>query len=252
MQSLLSTPLRVSLGSRFWSAPAWAVLLALAGAALFIRLGFWQLGRADEKAALAVRYEARRHLPPQDLPALLARGADVDDVPVRLAGHFDNSRNVFLDNQRHGGRAGFHVYTVFLPDGDGRAILVNRGWIPVGDDMQAVPPVPAATASRVTGTAAMPSPYFTVGTPDYRQRPLRVGRLEMARLSQALGIPLQPFMIRLEPAAPDGFLREWDPSARLGMPPEQHRAYAFQWFSLAAAALAVLLVVNLKKNPTLP
>lgn len=252
MQSLLSTPLRVSLGSRSWSAPAWAILLALAGAGLFLRLGFWQLARADEKAALAARYEARHRLPPLDLPALLAHGRDVDDLPVRLQGRYDNSRNVYLDNQPHQGRAGFHVYTVFRADGDPRGILVNRGWIPVGADMQALPPVPAATATLVAGTAALPSPYFTVGTPDYRQRPLRVGRLETDTLARALGLPLHPFLIRLDATAPDGFLREWAPSARLGMPPEQHRAYAFQWFCLAAAVLAVLLLVNLKKNQTTP
>lgn len=248
MQSLLSTPLRVPLGSRHWSAPAWAVLLALLVAALFVRLGYWQLGRAAEKAGLMARYEARLHLPPLALPALLARAGDVDDLPVRLEGRYDNSRNVYLDNQPHAGQAGFHVYTAFFPVGESRAILVNRGWIPVGADMQKLPPVPPATAALVTGTAAMPSPYFTVGQPDYRQRPVRVARLEMDRLSQSLGVELQPFMIRLDAAAADGFVREWAPAARLGMPPEQHRAYAFQWFALAAAVLAVLVVVNLQKS----
>lgn len=248
MQSLLSTPLRVPLGRRHWSAPAWAVLLALVAISLFVRLGFWQLGRADEKARLMARYEARHHLPPLPLPALLAQGADVDDLPVRLQGRYDNSRNVYLDNQPRAGRAGFHVYTAFFPAGDDRAILVNRGWMPVGADMQKLPPVPPATSAAVAGTAATPSPYFVVGEPDYRQRPLRVGRLEMDKLSQALGVVLQPFMIRLDATAPDGFVREWAPAARLGMPPEQHRAYAFQWFSLAAAVLVVLLAVNLHQN----
>lgn len=248
MQSLLSTPLRVPLGNRHWSAPAWAVLLALLVAALFVRLGYWQLGRATEKAHLMARFEARQHLPALSLPALLARGRDVDDLPVRLEGRFDNSRNVYLDNQPHGGQAGFHVYTAFFPAGDRRAILVNRGWIPVGADMQKLPPVAPATATVVSGTAAMPSPYFTVGQPDYRQRPLRVARLEMDKLSQALGVVLQPFMVRLDATAPDGFVREWAPAARLGMPPEQHRAYAFQWFALAAAVLVVLVVVNLHPN----
>lgn len=249
MQSLLSTPLRVPLGSRHWSAPAWAVLLALVVASLFVRLGYWQLGRAAEKVRLMARFEARQHMPPLPLPALLARAGDVDDVPVRLQGRYDNSRNVYLDNQPHGGQAGFHVYTVFFPAGESRAILVNRGWFPVGADMQKLPPVPPATSADISGTAATPSPYFTVGEPDYRQRPLRVGRLEMDKLSRSLGVVLQPFLIRLDATAPDGFVREWAPAARLGMPPEQHRAYAFQWFSLAAAVLAVLLAVNLHKNP---
>ncbi|MCD6062003.1 MAG: hypothetical protein K0S16_2314, partial [Moraxellaceae bacterium] len=46
----------------------------------------------------------------------------------------------------------------------------------------------------------------------------------------------------------DGFVRDWSPSARLGIPPEKHYAYAFQWFSLAAAVLVVLIAVNLRKE----
>lgn len=251
MPSLLSKQLRVPLGPRTWSAPLWGVLLALAGMLLFLRLGEWQLGRAAEKASLAVRYEARRGLPPLGLADLLSRGGDVDDLPVRLSGCYDNTRMVYLENQPRGAQAGFHVYTAFLPDGSPRAVLVDRGWIPVGPDMQRLPPVLPAAATRLVGTAALPSPFFTVGEPDYRKRPLRVGRLEMDKLSRALGVELQPFVIRLGADAPDGFVREWTPAARLGMPPEKHRAYAFQWFALAAAVLVVLLVVNLRKNPNL-
>ncbi|HEX4869913.1 MAG TPA: SURF1 family protein [Moraxellaceae bacterium] len=249
MLSLLSKQLRVPLGARTWTPPLWGVLLALAGALLFSRLGFWQLGRAAEKAQLAARYEARHRLPPLDLPGLLARGADIDDLPVRLAGRYDNSRLVYLDNQPRGATAGFHVYTAFQPLHSRRLVLVDRGWIPRGADVQRLPPVPEASATLVEGSAAAPSPFFTVGEPDYRQRPLRVGRLEMDKLERALGVELQPFVIRLAPSAPDGFVREWTPAARLGMPPAKHRAYAFQWFALAAAVLVVLLVVNLRKNP---
>lgn len=249
MRLLLTTSLRLSLGGRQWAAPVWAVLLALVVAGLFVRLGYWQLERAAEKAGIAARYGARSHVPALGLPALLAKGGDVEEWRVRLGGHYDNSRTLYLENQPHGGRAGFHIYTVFLPDDGAPGILVNRGWVPVDADMQRLPAVPTATATWLTGRAALPSPYFTVGEPDYGQRPLRVGRLEMGRLEAALGVELRPFIIRLDAEAPDGFVREWAPAARLGMPPEKHRAYAFQWFSLAAAVLVVLIVVNLRKSP---
>ena len=249
MQDLRSTRLCFPLpGGRHWAAPLWAVLLALAVAAVFVRLGVWQLDRAAEKAAMTARYEARQQLPPLALAEVLARGADVEDYPVRLEGRFDNARTFYLENQPRGARAGFHVYTPFFPVGETQAILVNRGWIPVDADMQRLPPVPAASASVIVGTLALPAPYFIVGEPDYRQRPLRVGRLERDKLMPALGVELRPFLRRLDTAAPDGFVREWLPSARLGMPPAKHHGYAFQWFSLAAAVLAVLLLVNLHQN----
>lgn len=249
MQDLRSTRLRLPLpGGRYWSAPLWAVVLALSVAGVFARLGVWQLDRATEKAEMTARYEARQQLAPLPLAEVLARGTDGEDYPVRLEGRFDNTRTFYLENQPRGARAGFHVYTPFFPAGEARAILVNRGWIPVDADMQRLPPVPAATATVVTGTLALPSPYFIVGEPDYRQRPLRVGRIEQDKLAAALGVELRPFLLRLDTAAPDGFVREWSPSARLGMPPAKHHGYAFQWFSLAAAVLVVLLLVNLHRN----
>jgi surfeit locus 1 family protein len=224
------------------------LLLALAGAAFFTRLGFWQLDRAAEKVQLADRFEARRYRAPLDSAAALIEGQDIEDIPIRLNGRYDNSRLVYLENQPHGGRTGFHVHTVFFPIGELKGILVNRGWVPVGHDMQEVPGVQLAKSDSVIGTMATPSPLFTVGDPDYSKTPLRVGRLEIARLSEALGVELRPFIIRLDATAPDGFVRDWSPSARLGIPPQKHQAYAFQWFSLALAVLAVLFAVNLRKE----
>ncbi len=244
-------PINIPLGSRVFSPPWWALLLALVGMAFFCRLGFWQLGRADEKAVMTQRYEQRLHLPAQSLPELLARGEDVEDFPLHLEGRYDNTGLVYLE-QMQGPKAGFHVYTLFIPagaqPGAGQGVLVNRGWVPADADMQKLPAVPPAMATGITGTVAMPSPYFTVGEPDYTQKPLRVARLEMPQISAALGVQLRPFFMRLDASEPDGFVRDWTPGARLGMPPEKHRAYAFQWFSLALAVFGVLLAVNLQRR----
>lgn len=247
MAGLLTKELRVALGARVWSPPVWALLLALAGILFFCRLGMWQLGRAEEKALMTSRYEARIQSPALPLEALLAL-QDIEDRKVVVAGHWDNGRQVFLENQMRGPQAGFHVYTVFLPDSGHAGVLVNRGWVPVGQDVQQLPEVAAASSQKVGGTVAYPSDFFTVGKPDYTRKPVRVSRLDIPELSAALGVELQPFVVRLDATAPDGFVREWAPAARLGMVPEKHQAYAFQWFSLALAVLVVLLVVNLRKN----
>ncbi|TAL88103.1 MAG: SURF1 family protein, partial [Rhodanobacter sp.] len=38
----------------------------------------------------------------------------------------------------------------------------------------------------------------------------------------------------------------------LTMPPIRHRAYAFQWFSFALAAVVILLVLHRKRRPRQP
>lgn len=243
----LTKELHVAVGARIWAPPVWALGLALLGILFFCRLGVWQLSRAAEKDLMTARYETSARLPAVALPALLG-DRSIEDRRVLVDGHWDNTRLVYLDNQMRGPRAGFHVYTAFVPAGSAEAILVNRGWVPVASDIQQLPVVPPGRATRISGSIAFPSEFFTVGEPDYSQRPLRVSRLDVVRLSAALGIRLHPFVIRLEPTEPDGFVREWAPAARLGMVPGKHRAYAFQWFSLAVAVLVVVLVVNLRKK----
>jgi surfeit locus 1 family protein len=248
MRDFLQQPLLTwPLGRRVFAPSRLAVLLAVAGVVLFVSLGRWQLHRAAEKELMMTRYAARVRMAPLTLPGLLRRGADIADFPLQLHGRYDNARTLFLENQSHGEQSGFHVYTPFLPDGDNRYILVNRGWLPRAQDARLLPPVPAAMAAEVTGTVSFPSAFFTVGQTDYRQRPLRVPRLEMAQLSRALGVELRPFVVLLDASAPDGFVREWNPAAVLTMGPDQHRAYAFQWFAMAAAALVMLIVINLRK-----
>ena len=238
------------IGQRLFAPPRFAVLLALLGLTVFIALGRWQLHRAGEKELMLRRYEARAHLAPLALADLLTRGDDVADFPVRLLGHYDNARTLFLENQPHGELSGFHVYTPFLPQGERRYILVDRGWVPRAQNAMLLPPVAPAVATAVSGTLAFPSAFFTVGSTDYRQRPLRVPRVETDKLSRALGVELRPFVLQLDAAAPDGFVREWNPAAVLAMGPDQHRAYAFQWFSLAAAVVVMLIVLNLRKAAT--
>lgn len=249
MRAFLQQPLlTLTLAGRVFAPPRYGVVLALFGVVFFGQLADWQLRRAVEKEVMLERYAARTQEAPLSLPDILRQGEDVADFPVVLHGHFDNAHTLFLDNQPQDQTSGFHVYTPFLPDGDTQFILVNRGWVARAQNAQLLPVITPAHATGVQGTLAMPSAFFTVGQTDYRQRPLRVPRLEMDRLSRALGIELRPFVVRLDAAAPDGFVRTWSPVVVLAMGPEKHRAYAFQWFALAAAVLVVFVVVNLRKT----
>lgn len=247
MVAWFSKELRVGMGGRVLVLPVWAMVLALLGILFFCRLGMWQLSRAAEKELLTSRYEAHATLPVVSLSAV-SEYQQVADRRVQVDGRWDNSRLVYLENQMRGPQAGFHVYTVFIPKEGAQAILVNRGWVPVLSDIQRLPSVSLAQTTRITGSLAYPSAFFTVGEPDYVQRPLRVARLDMDRISRSLGVQLYPFVLRLDASEPDGFVREWAPASRLGMLPEKHRAYAFQWFSLALAVVVVLIAVNVRKK----
>lgn len=248
MTRWLTKQLCLPLGfGRVWSPPLWGLMLATAGIAFFCVLGVWQLGRAEQKALMTARYEANAGMAAQSLAGAMAHD-DIEDRRVQVAGQWRPDLLVFLDHQMRGPVAGFHVHTVFVPAQGGPAVLVNRGWVAAAADMQALPVVITPSGNEVAGSLAFPSDFFTVGEPDYGQRPLRVSRLDMPQLSRVLGIRLHPFVVRQESAANDGLVREWAPARRLAMPPEKHRGYAFQWFSLAFAVLVVAVVVNVRNT----
>jgi surfeit locus 1 family protein len=61
----------------------------------------------------------------------------------------------------------------------------------------------------------------------------------MPELAQALGRPLEPRQLLLDPNEPNGYARDWHPT---GLGPERHLSYAIQWWGMAA--LAVVLFFN--------
>ena len=108
-------------------------LAAVATALLTTRLGVWQLSRADEKITLqaAVEQQALQ-------PLLEALPDDAQPAPtwhhrrVRLQGRWSSPHTVYLDNRQMNGRPGFFVVTPLVL-ADGRAVLVQRGWLPSGE-----------------------------------------------------------------------------------------------------------------------
>lgn len=212
-----------------------AIALVLALIALFVRLGFWQLARAEEKRALLDAQNERALLPPLTRLPSDAESAHARYRRVSIAGRYDPARQILLDNQVYNGRAGYQALTPLHPLSGGCAVLVNRGWVPAGADRNALPPVPM---TQIEGLVEGRIDYYpSVGmrlqgadqlAPGY---PVVVQNLDAAQLAGRLGYCLLPYQIQLAPDAGEGYVREWkmqhiDPDKSLG--------YAFQWFAMAA------------------
>jgi surfeit locus 1 family protein len=69
--------------------------------------------------------------------------------------------------------------------------------------------------------------------------------LKLSQLEQRLGYPLLPVILMLDPKDEYGFVREW--KAVYGVPPDKHRAYALQWFTLALVLMMIYIGVNTKR-----
>lgn len=216
---------------------------------LLLGLGAWQLQRGEQKAALQAQWEAQAALPPLHIGP--GDQPDLHIAPGRhllVRGDWDTRRQILLDNQVVGGQAGYQVYTP-LHLADGHAVLVNRGWLPGGARRDVAPDVRlAARAALVAGSAAPPPS----SGPLARQALdttlgdglLRVQQLDIDDLSQRLGLTLEPWTLRLDPAAPDGYVRHWQTS---GLGSERHLAYAVQWFLFAVLLVGLYVGLNLRR-----
>ena len=216
---------------------------------LFLTLGFWQLGRAEEKRVLLERFEASRAGQSLYADALSATNADALRYRrVVLRGRYLPERQFLLDNQVRNRQAGFEVLTPFRLV-DGRVVLVNRGWLPMGARRDALPDVSVSGAPvEIEGWIYIPfGEAYSLGDVDDPAAgwPRIVQNLDFDVFAQRLDMPLLPMTIRLSTEAPAGYLRDW---AVVPMTPAKHIAYAVQWFGLAAALLVIYVVVNLKRE----
>ena len=75
---------------------------------------------------------------------------------MHLRGQFLPERTLYLDNRVLQGRAGYNVVTPLQMGPDGPLVLVNRGWIAVGQTRAVLPAVPVPQGPvQVEGMAGM-------------------------------------------------------------------------------------------------
>src|SRR4051812_17007598 len=136
----------------------WPTLAAIAGVALTLALGNWQLGRGHEKATLAEKIQVARHDAPVGLSGAPVTADDLIWRRVEVRGTFEPSLGVLIDNRIVRGMVGFNVVMPLKIEGSERYVLVNRGWIASTGTRGALPPVATPRGVvRITGMATVPS-----------------------------------------------------------------------------------------------
>jgi len=218
----------------------WLILTVLVFSAL-VKLGFWQSSRALEKEQRLSRIEQLKSQPPLSLPQItsLAVNENINDMPVAIKGMFDEQAIFLLDNQVNKGRLGYRAYQVVITNS--YAVLVNLGWVQGSINRQEIPQVASLDGHYQfkghirlieVGVVLQEQVFSEV------QWPLRVQQIELEKFSKLINRQLLPFVVYLDKNEELGFEKNWQP---IVMPPEKHRAYAFQWFSLALAWLLLML-----------
>lgn len=235
---------------RFRFEPEWrTTLLTLLLLPVLIGLGFWQLQRAEEKAALAASWESRRQQPPAPLDRVRDLSAgELAYLPVLVRGEFLSPEYFLLDNRIQQGRFGHEVVGVMRLAEDGMLVLVNRGWLAADPGRAVLPTVPRVTGTvSVRGHVYVPpgEPYLLAPQVLESGWPKRIQALQPELLASALdavgrGQTLFPYSVRLDADQPGALLVDWQV---VNVSAAKHRGYALQWFAMALA-LAIIFTVR--------
>ena len=240
------------LGAWRFTPSLWPSLAFVLVLALLLRLGFWQLQRAEEKQALQAEYQSRVAAEPVRLAEAAGRRERMAEMLWRrcvLNGEYDPDAVYLLDNQVFRGRPGYHVFARFLLE-DGAAVLVNRGWVAAPARRSEAPEIATPRgAVTLTGVAApLPATGLPLGghvAERLSDKFTRVARIDLDEIAAANGWTLLPYIARLDAPGPAGLSRVWRAP---GFGKEKHQGYAFQWFLMAFALTVIYIAVNAKRQ----
>jgi surfeit locus 1 family protein len=232
---------------RFALRPKWILshLLIVLLVVVMVSLGFWQLRRLHERQAANRAITSNTALPETSVDALLRPGDDyaagrADAFRrVTATGTYDVANEVIVRARTLSEQPGVWVLTP-LRLADGRALLVNRGFLPTAGTPEAVPTSaePPSGTVTVSGLLQGTETRGTFGATDPADGHLfDMARADVARVASQSGYSLFPAYLQLkasEPAQSGDFPKPLpDPVLDEG----PHLSYAIQWFLFSTIAV---------------
>ena len=213
------------------------LIFGLAGVAILVALGVWQVQRLEWKQRILAEIESRIAAEPTAVPA----APDPEDDrfrPVAVSGRLEPELLRILTTVSGRG-PGYRLISPLVTE-DGRRLLVDRGFIPQGADL------PAFTGPvEVEGNLHWPNEVDAFTPEPDVEAGLWYAR-DVPALAAALGT--EPVLI---------VAREIDRDPAVPLPidvsgiPNDHLEYAITWFTLAAiwAGMTGLLLWRIRHRP---
>lgn len=227
---------------RFLVSRGWlgGLALAVVAALACVLLGLWQWDRHEQRRARNTLVTGNYDRVPADLPSVLASPAaqlpaGTEWTPVTVTGQYLVEHSLVVRNRPLDGSPGYHVL-VPLRSRDGTVLVVDRGWLPVGQTGRGpdeVPPPPSGTVqvtARLRPGEAAPDRSAPAGQVQAIHLPAVADLLPDGRVlhTGAYGV------LAVEDPAPSTAPR---PLPRPSVDEGPHLSYALQWFAFAVGAL---------------
>jgi surfeit locus 1 family protein len=230
----------------------WQLLLVILLMGLFVKLGFWQLHKAQYKQHIEETYQVSLHKDTRLLRDFMDAPEQLEFQKVMIDGRYETKFQFLVDNVVENGRAGFYVITPFKIANSERYVLVNRGWIAGKDRHYEIPSFSTSNVlTKIEGMVWIPSnKIFTLeNASTYKNAThweMVWQNLDMKRFKEIAPIKVLSIIIKLDPKqAQDGFVRNWQlPQSRI----MTNLSYAYQWFGFAIASALLFLYTSIKKE----
>ncbi len=221
--------------------PRWIVrhVLVLVVFIILINLGLWQLRRLEQRRAFNNEITTGLNQPPL---TLAGREVDAEALHLRrvsVSGEFDNEEAIVIRNRPLNGQPGVDLVVPLRITGSDRAVLINRGWIP----LQAPTPGDLA-AYAVTGPVTIkgiayrsqPRPDGFLVPTDPTPQPGQTGlttwfRVDIERIQQQVPYPLLPIFVEQSPDEANPTPQPPLSVENIVLTEGSHLSYAMQWFS---------------------
>lgn len=228
------------------------ILVTVLLVGMCLGLGIWQVQRLAWKTELITQMEAAHDGQPlikARLPENLDALVEKNFARVNLPGKFIHAHEFHRIGQYHNGQTGYDILTPFQIEGDGRIILVNRGWVPLDKKNPKNRPEDPRTDETffLNGILLAPSPgsYFL---PDHDVKDNIWFWYDIARMNQESGLHLPPVVVEMvNPDYAKGSLPIPRSDFTIALR-NDHLGYAIIWFSLTVAGLVIFFLYHLKSR----
>ena len=214
------------------------LILGILGCGILISLGVWQLQRLDWKEGMLAEIQAQIEAPPVPLPE--NPDPSMKYLPVTVSGTTTGDEIDILSHTKDQG-GGYQIVSRFITD-DGRAIMVDRGFVPQEARHLKRGPV----RLEIRGNLHWPDEKSS-STPE----PNLDENIWFARdvPAMAKALKTEPILVVASFVTGDAQGAEPIPVAVEGIP-NNHLSYAVQWFMIAAvwAGMTVALIWRIRQR----
>ena len=219
------------------------LIMTLIGTAVLLGLGTWQMQRLSWKQSLIAEREARLTAPPTALPDREADWPGFAFRTVTVSGVFRHDLEQFFGARARNNVLGHHVLTPLIR-ADGKAVLIDRGWIPADKvDPETRRAGQLAGEVKVRGIARYRADDRPgLFTPENDPAAGYWYYYDLPAMEAALGLDLMPLVIEADATPNPGNLPIGGQTESVLT--NNHLQYAITWYGLAVALIAVYIVFH--------